>query len=336
VSIRKSEVVSMIVVPRRFFAITTVICLGLLVTTRLASEDSQHTAPTINDIAEMMDGTLQRLAPLVGLYSIVCTGPGAFSYRKLVCATRGTGKWVPGYSEEISTWGPPYRTIRVFDGNRTCYYMPNENRATIHHMDIRSMVINSFENIEKSYRELGGKYLPDVLRGNDKTLSVAPIQILGTHLALIQVVSWPVEAYRFLITVSFDHGALPTAIRMEEKDENGGMWKKTVSYEVESWQTLENGVDFPLTCLHRTENGSTIRINVLHVDLPKEIDSILNAFCLPRGCKCTNYETGQSFTMDESSDIGIPLCEARPDFSLFPVALGISLDEAQQIFRDIH
>ena len=298
---------------------------------------------TASEIADMMDGTLQRLEPISVLYARsqgASKSPDTPGFKILVASGCGHGQGAAEYREEIyqfANTAEPVRNIGVFDGQETRSYQPSANRGAV--QSGRCVPFFLGNSINAIYKEVFGQYLPSAIRGDVEFISVGSTRLVTSKTAIVELrhEADQCKSARYLIEVDFEHDALPRSLRRQIRDSGDEEWRDTINTRVDAWQRLENGVAFPRECttIDLTGAAPPTYTSVLEVDLPSSIQPIISAFSFPKNSVYLNMDTREQIKVSDTPGSGFGANPDPASRTLFTIAFGISLDEAETLFGQI-
>ena len=316
---------------------------GLLMTSPALSQ------PALQEIADQMEATLKAIGDHAVLYTVQRDGPDG--YVKLVLSGRESPYRGRCFREEIYQYkGVPdsFREMAIFDGTISRSFNPASNQGSIqgfiqgdNFLDILTVLpplLLSPDSPENYYRRIMGAEIPNILRGEVEYIKPDPlIQSLDGNYNIVNLIAKTAKGeIRYQVTFDQNHGMLPVKIFRQTRPDGNSPWKDVLQHSILEWMTLEDGVHFPKTGVQTVYDMDfqPTKFEVISLVRNVDIQSLADSFAFPAGCEITDHRTGSRTKIERtSSDTGIDI--ETQQISLFPKALGITLDDAMAMFNDI-
>lgn len=310
---------------------------GLLMTSPALSQ------PALQEIADQMDATLKAVGDHATLFTIQRDGnPNNFPGISLLVLSgyesRPNGRC---FREEIYEYGftatqAPSRQLAVFDGIMSRGFQPINNTGNIE--TGRNVIFLSPESPENYYRRIMGAEIPNILRGEVEYIKPDPlIQSLDGNYNIVNLIAKTAKGeIRYQVTFDQNHGMLPVKIFRQTRADENSPWKDVLQHSILEWMTLEDGIHYPKTGIQTIfqEEIQPTKLEVLSLVRNVDIKAITDSFIFPPDCQVYDLETEswvkiEKSTLENNADI-IP-----QQITLFPQALGITLDDAMAMFNDL-
>ncbi len=319
------------------------VAVGLWINGGFSAHKGSSSETELAAVADTLDRTLKQLDPIIILYS-------RSRIRDETCALGGAreigligsqGKYPSRYEfvDHIQESEEPshvvVREVSLYDGRRSYYLHTNSNSGhTI--TGPGACEYTGMDHPCAYFRDVLVDYIPDALRNESRNLRVDSVKYTEDHCIAVTFVPRNVEAKpRFIVTLDLDKSALPSSIVIERKQPNGG-WERDVTFRTVEWQTLENGLPFPLQCEHIQESPpATTVMKILKVSFPVSIASMVQGFSFSRGARYEDLDTKTFHEVGETKE-EFEAYNGKPvSYSFFPRAIGMSLEEAYKMLEGV-
>lgn len=303
----------------------------------------------LQEIADQMDAALKAIGDHVALYTVQRDGPDG--YTKLVLSGRESHYRGRCFREEIYQFegmSNSFRDMAIFDGTISRSFNPASNQGSIQgfiqgdkFLDILTVLpplLLSPDSPENYYRRVMGAEIPTILRGEVEFIKPEPlVQSLDGNYNFVNLIAKTAKGeIRYQVTFDQNHGMLPVKIFRQTRPDENSPWKDILQHSILEWMTLENGVHYPKTGIQTIyhEEIQPTRLEVLSLVRNVDISAIVDSFIFPQDCQFYNLDT-ESWSKLEKSTLENKADIIPQQVTLFPQALGITLDDAMAMFNDL-
>ena len=321
----------------------------LVVAFGLTAPSPALSQPILLEIADQMEATLKAVGDHAALYTVQRDGPDGFV--KLVLSGRESPYRGRCFREEINQFkGVPdtFRDMAIFDGTVSRSFNPASNKGNIqgfiqgdNFLDILTVLpplLLSPDSPENYYRRIMGADISDILRG--KVHFIQPestVRYLDDRYVVVNLnINSPNCEVRYQVTFDKDHGMLPIKIFRQTRPDENSPWKDVLQHSILEWMTLEDGIHYPKTGIQTIfqDEIQPTKLEVLSLVRNVDIKAITDSFIFPKECQVYDLET-ESWVKIEKSTLENKADIIPQQVTLFPQALGITLDAAMTMFNDL-